>query len=269
MSWRSGPSKVRGRGRWHESPGSRSDVQTSLALGFLAMLPLFLFYELAARHVGARNTAEVLLGLPLAPFGERADFVRRIALAAGAIVALWHTFAAALGLVPRLVRIVFEGALAAALFGPLLVLLLNLLGAEPPPLQHASAAPDLPLAGLVCGGAAFEEVVFRVGVQSLVYLLAHRLLSALGASDRAARVTSELVAIALAGIVFAAAHLEVLTRDLGAGGEEFDPRVFTWRALAGMLLSALFRWRGPGVAAWAHALFNLALLIGAGPDVFL
>ena len=36
-----------------------------------------------------------------------------------------------------------------------------------------------------------------------------------------------------------------------------------------ILLGLLFRWRGVGVTAWTHGLFNLALLLGAGPDVFL
>ena len=41
-----------------------------------------------------------------------------------------------------------------------------------------------------------------------------------------------------------------------------------WRLLAGILLAGLFRWRGLGVCAWAHGLFNLGLVLGAGPGVF-
>ena len=69
--------------------------------------------------------------------------------------------------------------------------------------------------------------------------------------------------------LFAAAHLAAYTAWLGPGGEPYDASVFTWRLLAGILLGLVFRWRGPGVAAWTHGLFNLALLLGAGPDVFL
>ena len=36
---------------------------------------------------------------------------------------------------------------------------------------------------------------------------------------------------------------------------------------AGILLGLVFRLRGPGVAAWAHGLFNVALLVGVDPDV--
>ncbi len=265
--------RMRDRMRESELAGSHEhgppQVQKSLSLGFLAMLPLVVSYELASRRLGARNAAELFLSLPIAPLGDRADYARWIVLAVCAFVAAWRTFASSLGLVPRLVRIVLEGAVSAALFGPLLVLLLSLLGAEPPRLEPTPTVPSLALAGLVCGGAAFEELVFRVGVQSLVYLLAFRALGAFGASERPTRAFAEAFSIATAGLVFAAAHLAAFTEPLGAGGEAFDPHVFTWRAVAGMLLSALFRWRGPGVAAWAHALFNLALLVGAGPDAFL
>jgi hypothetical protein len=48
-------------------------------------------------------------------------------------------------------------------------------------------------------------------------------------------------------------------------GEPFDSSTFTWRFLGGCLLGALQRWRGLGVVAWTHALFNLAMLLGAGP----
>jgi hypothetical protein len=249
--------------------GPGEHVQKSLALGFLAMLPLIVAYELATEELGTRNAAEALLSLPLAPLGDRVALARRIALGAFALFALLRTFAGSLGLVPRVARTLLEGALSAALFGPILVLLLALLGAEPPPLDPGPEVPSLAFAGLVCGGAAFEEIVFRVGAQGLAYLLAIRALRALGAAERWARIVSETLSIAVAGFVFAAAHLASFLSPLGAGGEPFDPHVFTWRALAGMLLSALFRWRGPGVAAWSHALFNLALLLGAGPDAFL
>ena len=70
-------------------------------------------------------------------------------------------------------------------------------------------------------------------------------------------------------MIFAAFHLDVVTRLLGVGGEDFDRGLFLWRLLAGLSLAALFRWRGLAVAAWAHGLFNGALLLGAGPGVFL
>ena len=62
---------------------------------------------------------------------------------------------------------------------------------------------------------------------------------------------------------------EAVSGLVNRGGEVFSAPVFTWRLAAGILLGLLFRWRGIGAAAWAHGIFNLALSIGAGPDVFL
>ena len=52
----------------------------SLSLGWLAMLPLFVVYELALLHDGAsrRNTGELALGLALGPLGEQATHARWI-----------------------------------------------------------------------------------------------------------------------------------------------------------------------------------------------
>jgi hypothetical protein len=248
--------------------------QRGMAIGFLAMLPLLVAYELAIRPESSpRNVAEVLLSLPLLPFGAEADAVRRGALAACAIGAAWSCFHAELGLLQRVWRVILEGCLCAVVLGPLLILLLHAIGIE-----HSSASlrtpmpsavPRLSEAARLVGGAAYEELVFRIGVQSLCFVVSSRVLLFLSAAERPARAGAEVIAVLASAGVFAAAHLAAFTAPLGPGGEVFDAAIFTWRALAGILLSCIFRWRGPGVAAWTHGLFNLALFLGAGPDCFL
>jgi hypothetical protein len=252
-------------------PGTSS---RGIALGYVAMLPLLLAYEAGARG-GMRNVGEMLVFLPL---GSAASTARLPIVVAVALAALWNLFRAGLGrgdagLVPRIWRILLEGAIAALLLGPALLLALDLLGVQPRPGELAfprtGEAPPLAVGAFLAGGAAWEEIVFRIGVQSLVFLAARHALSFLTASPGVARAGADVLSIAAGAAVFAASHLAVFTQVLGPGGERFAPAVFTWRLLAGMLLGALFRWRGPGVAAWAHALFDLFLAIGAGPDVFL
>jgi len=248
----------------------------SLALGFLALVPLIVAHEWGAgvEQRGIVNFASVLLALPLMPFGARAleaSWVVYGLLAAASLVVLYRSEYA---LLPRLLRVVGEGALGAVVLGPLLVFLcwlLDLTG-EGSPLRSGVPAhmPPLAWAGVLCGGAAFEEIAYRLGVLSLAYLAVRRGLSALGASEGASRRAAEVLALLFSAAVFAISHLDfVVGRLAGSGGEPFDAAIFTWRVLAGILLGILFRWRGMGVAAWAHALFNLALTIGAGPDVFL
>jgi hypothetical protein len=248
----------------------------SLALGYLALLPLIVAHEWGA-GVGGRGTVNlsaVLLALPLAPLGARALEASWVVYGALGIASLVLLFRADYALLPRLARVLGEGALGALLLGPLLLglcWLLGLAGADSPLRAAAPAqAPPLAWVGVFCGGAAFEEIVFRLGCLSLAYLLLRRGLLALGSPERAADRAAGLLALALSALVFALSHLACVLRPFaGHGGEPFEAAVFTWRLLAGILLGILFRWRGMGVAAWAHALFNLALYLGAGPEVLL
>ncbi len=246
-----------------------------IAMGFLAMLPLFVAYEVALAPTGgsARNLGEVVHSLPFTPFGAHADLARRVALGLLAFAAAWRCFHVELGLGPRVLRIALEGLLAAALLGPALLVLLSLVGGldalRGVQLPSAPDGPGLASAALLAGGAAWEEVLFRLGLQSLLFLVFRRAFVFWLGAEEAARWAAEGAALLLASLVFAAAHLAVFTQVLGPGGEPFHAGVFPWRVLAGILLALLFRFRGPGVAAWTHAFFNLALSIGAGPGVFL
>jgi hypothetical protein len=248
-----------------------------IAAGYLAMLPLLLAYEASAGGPD-RSVAEILATLPLTPFGSAARSVRLVLLGVLAALAAYSIFRESReeshpGLLPMIGRIVLEGAAAAFCLGPLLLALLWALDVDLASirvgLSNAAAWTPLERAGYLAGAAAWEEIVFRIGVQSLLWVLAAESLRAVSQSREAVVVLAEGVSILGAASLFAASHLAAFTAVLGPGGEPFDAAVFTWRLLAGILFGALFRWRGPGVAAWAHALFDLALSIGAGPDVFL
>jgi len=256
--------------------GDRASMATQrgMAIGYLAMVPLLAAYEIAIGSGSAlRNAAEVVLSLPFAPFGDAADFARCATLVVCALAAAWSCFHAQLGLLQRVWCVLLEGALFAVILGPLLIALLHAAG-----IHAASATLRTPLPGVVprvseaarlVGGAAYEEILFRIGIQSLCFLLSLRVLHFFSAADRVARFGAELFSVLAAAGLFAAAHLAAFTAPLGPGGETFDAAIFTWRVFSGILLSCIFRWRGPGVAAWTHGLFNLALVLGAGPDCFL
>ncbi|MEM9382760.1 MAG: hypothetical protein AAGB93_22595, partial [Planctomycetota bacterium] len=253
------------------------DLGRGLCLGILAMMPLLVAYEISIGSgaiAGARSVAEAILTTPLQPLGEPTIAnVRRSALvvaAALAFVAYAHARRGEerSGLGPRLVRVWLEGVVGAVVLGP--VLLAASRAAEPyvgamVVGAQSGPAPTLARAGFVMGGAAYEEIVFRFGGVSVAWLASRSLLGWFGVGPRTRFWGSIGLSMLGSALLFAAFHLGALTGWLGPGGESFDAAVFTWRTTAGILLAALFFWRGLGVAAWTHAAFNLSILIGAGP----
>jgi hypothetical protein len=269
-------SKSKSRKRAVPEPGDlpldREQDPLGLGLGLLAALPWVFAYEFSVAHLGdgKRNGGELLLSTPLMPMGEHESTGRWVLLSLAVGWVLWLTRSAPRSLFPRCLRIAGEGLVAAALLGPLLLLVSDALGVPVPGLNDGRGGhiPGLAVVARYSGGAFYEELLFRVMLPSAVFLTALQGASFLGVPERGARSWATGVAWVGASLLFAASHLDGSLTWRGFGGEDWDPALFAWRALAGALLLLLLRLRGLGVAVWAHALFNAALVLGAGPAVF-
>ena len=232
-------------------------ITTGAGMAVLSMLPLFLAYELAllARPASTRNAGELVLGMSLAPLGEYATYARWGLVLLASAAALWRVRSQEARAAEGVSRIVLEGLGFAVVIGPVLVL--------------ATRAADGIGAAVLFGGSAWEELVFRMGSYSFLYWLGLRSLQALDAPERLGRAVGEVVGLLGSSAFFAAAHIEPLAGTLGGRGAAFDPSLFVWLLSAGVALGLLFRLRGPGIAAWAHGLFNVGLWIGIDPEVLL
>ena len=247
--------------------------ETGIALGFLGCLPLFLAYEWglhAAPGPTPRNAAEVVGTIALRPAGEWEGALRLVVFLGVAVAALLHLARREVSIGRGLLLRALEGLAAAILLGPILIAWVDLV--EGPMLELAagplsSAGPSLERAARLVGGAAWEELLFRVAAYGLLFLAGRRLAGFLGVPKVPAELVGEFVGLLGSSLLFAAFHLDLVTRLVGSGGEPFDGSIFLWRLAAGMCLGLLFRWRGLAACAWAHAFFNLALVLGAGPEV--
>ena len=251
-------------------------ITTGAGMAVLSMLPLFLAYELAllARPASTRNAGELVLGMSLAPLGEYATYARWGLVLLASAAALWRVRSQEARAAEGVSRIVLEGLGFAVVIGPVLVLATRLLSGWVEPLAVswdpvATRAADGIGAAVLFGGSAWEELVFRMGSYSFLYWLGLRSLQALDAPERLGRAVGEVVGLLGSSAFFAAAHIEPLAGPLGGRGAAFDPSLFVWLLSAGVALGLLFRLRGPGIAAWAHGLFNVGLWIGIDPEVLL
>jgi hypothetical protein len=243
-------------------PGSGTP---SLSAGYLAALPLFVAYELGQSAGAARAPAERIVARALALFEGRLQWLRVVLLLVLAVLALLHTRrergTEQSGLPRRLAALVAEGVLAGFLLGPLLFGLHAWLSRE-----TLAAAPPSPRSLAAClrlmGSAPWEELLFRVGVYGALFLAARRTSAFLGLQSHGAHFLAELAALLGSALLFAWFHLDSAQRLLGTSGEPYQGGLFLWRVSAGILLGALFRWRGFGLAAWAHAVFNLGIALG-------
>lgn len=255
-----------------DAPSAPAPSRT-LSAGVLAMAPLFVALEwvLWSEPDAPRNVGVRLLDIVSQPAGARIEQVRWALLASALLVAAVVMRLRGAPILRTLARIVLEGVGFALLLGPLLVLLARSaerwVGVIDVSWDPTGAPPTLSEVSLAVGAGAWEELVFRVGVYSLVYLLALRVGAAFGASEGVGRALAELCGLVLSSLAFAAAHFSPLTDWLSLPARDFRLDSFSWLCLGGVALGLIFRWRGPGVAAWAHALFNVALWIGIDPDV--
>jgi membrane protease YdiL (CAAX protease family) len=116
------------------------------------------------------------------------------------------------------------------------------------PILAIAARGPLDVVVISAGAGFHEELVFRAGLLAALI----RLLGA--APVPLARTTGPLLALLLSSVAFAAVH------HLGPGAEPVTTLALVYRTLAGMLFGLIYLYRGLGVAAWTHALYDVLVL---------
>lgn len=100
---------------------------------------------------------------------------------------------------------------------------------------------------LSLGAGLYEELFFRVILVSALLFIFDKLF------------TKKYVAYGLAMVI--AAVIFSLVHYIGAFGDPFAIGSFLFRFLFGLALNAIYIWRGFGIAAWTHAIYDLIIII--------
>ena len=227
------------------------------ALASLVLVaPLLLLYECGVLFQGGgavRNGADVLLRHGLSALGLTQYFL--LPLLTAAALAAWHhasrrkwTVSPVVvgGMAVECCLVAAALALAAQVSGAIVQSTTGeTLGIPACSLAEADSASR---AVLFAGAGVYEEALFRL-----------LLLSALAAAlvrCGMSRAPALLLGVALSSLAFAAAH------HVGPHGEAFAWYPFGFRCAAGCLFAGLFVTRGFGIAAGAHAGYDM--LVGLG-----
>ncbi|MHC5062479.1 MAG: CPBP family glutamic-type intramembrane protease [Planctomycetota bacterium] len=232
-----------------ESPEQKSGYlgwSRDPAVGIFAVLPLWLVYEGLRLSLAPdeRNGAEALITDFLGEFGPQAFTLVRIAMMVVILLAAWSIHRRQLPWGRVVMVSVLEGAVYGLMLGPVTAALTLQFVDPVKPLMVNTLVRDL-IGSL--GAGIFEEALFRLGLLSLLALLLQRACRAI--SIHALIGTS--LAILISALLFSLFH------HVGIGAHEFEIHEFTFRAVAGLILGALFVLRGFGVCVYTHAIYDL------------
>jgi len=222
---------------------------------FLFVVPLLVVYEvgvvlLADRtgEAGLRNGADVWLRNQLVESGMRFPWALPALVALVLLVRTWWAWAgrpkapltAVFGTAVESVAFAVGLWLVARNFRPILETVG--LPLTDVPAERFQPVPAGQLIRFV-GAGIYEEVLFRMGLFSLLCVL-------FKFSLLPSFITVPLAAI-VGAIAFTAAH------HIGSHGEPVVPVVVVFRAVAGLLFTALYQFRGFGIAVGTHAGYDI------------
>lgn len=225
------------------------------AVSFLAIAPLLLFYEFGLWLSSAEqvNGAEAILRRLFLLFGdEYGPMLWRAALGCAFGIAFFVALKQRAPIYRDVPFIAAEGLAFGAILGPVALALQKKLDAflMIGPAVDPRLKERLLQITLSVGAGVYEEILFRFILLSAVFYVASRGSAAAGASGFGAAAT----AVILSSLAFSIFHY-------WPAGEAFEWRSFIFRAVAGGVLGVIFILRGLGVAAYAHAAYDILVTL--------
>ena len=216
----------------------------------VAALPLLVIYEILivlsqSRYWGIRNAADVWIRTFLMAFDLQAQHITFVLIGISlALIPIAKSRARGIKLKANYFALMFAECLAFSLvLGVLLQSILRLGGLS-------SGGPGSGLMqnlALSVGAGLFEEIIFRVILLNLLFLLLSPLLQK--------KVVAAVVSVLLASFLFSLSHY------VGTMADTWQLYSFMFRWAAGLLFTVLYFVRGFAITAYTHALYDIWVLV--------
>ena len=247
------------------SPGSYLEATARPLYALLFLLPLIALYELGTISINTTHIYETLTQKRVVAFiwltglarsiGFRENFTWAFpGLVVVIILLCWHLAARQSWYIrwPWLAWMAVEAVISSI---PLLVLNAAL-GSSANAMAHYGGPDQSYLAHVITGIGAgiYEELVFRFIIIGLIIILMEDVL-------KTTPTQATLAAVLVSAALFSAHHYVGfdIARFAFYQVEPFMMVGFIFRAAAGIYFALLFRYRGYGITAGAHAAYNIIL----------
>ena len=216
----------------------------------VAALPLLVIYEILivlsqSRYWGIRNAADVWIRTFLMAFDLQAQHITFVLIGISlALIPIAKSRARGIKLKANYFALMFAECLAFSLvLGVVLQSILRLGGLS-------SGGPGSGLIqnlALSVGAGLFEEIIFRVILLNLIFLLLSPLLKKKG--------VAAVFSVLLASFLFSLSHY------VGTMADTWQLYRFIFRWAAGLLFTVLYFIRGFAITAYTHALYDIWVLV--------
>lgn len=216
----------------------------------VAALPLLVIYEILivlsqSRYWGIRNAADVWIRTFLMAFDLQAQHITFVLIGISlALIPIAKSRARGIKLKANYFALMFAECLAFSLvLGVVLQSILRLGGLS-------SGGPGSGLMqnlALSVGAGLFEEIIFRVILLNLLFLLLSPLLKK--------KVVAAVISVLLASFLFSLSHY------VGTMADTWNLYSFMFRWAAGLLFTVLYFVRGFAITAYTHALYDIWVLV--------
>ena len=216
----------------------------------VAALPLLVIYEVLivlsqSRYWSIRNAADVWIRTFLMAFDLQAQHITFVLIGISlALIPIAKSRARGIKLKTNYFALMFAECLAFSLvLGVVLQSILRLGGLS-------SGGPGSGLVqnlALSVGAGLFEEIIFRVILLNLIFLLLSPLLKK--------KIVAVVVSVLLASFLFSLSHY------VGTMADTWQLYSFMFRWAAGLLFTVLYFVRGFAITAYTHALYDIWVLV--------
>ena len=216
----------------------------------VAALPLLVIYEILivlsqSRYWGIRNAADVWIRTFLMAFDLQAQHITFVLIGISlALIPIAKSRARGIKLKANYFALMFAECLAFSLvLGVVLQSILRLGGLS-------SGGPGSGLMqnlALSVGAGLFEEIIFRVILLNLLFLLLSPLLKK--------KIVAAVFSVLLASFLFSLSHY------VGTMADTWQLYSFMFRWAAGLLFTVLYFVRGFAITAYTHALYDIWVLV--------
>ena len=216
----------------------------------VAALPLLVVYEILviltqSRYWGIRNAADMWIRTFLMAFDLRAEHLTFVMIGiAFAMIPLAMARSSGVKLKAKYFLLMFVEAFAySLLLGLMLQSILKLSGLAAGNVGNGA----LQNFALSLGAGLFEEIIFRVVLLNLLFMLLNTFFKN--------KVIPAVISVLTASFLFSLSHY------VGSMADSLELYSFMFRWIAGMLFTVLYFMRGFAITAYTHALYDIWVLV--------